>query len=383
MKLFWLIGAVGLLAWFVRALQSQRFAGRALRLGRERPGGADSLPRLSIVVPARNEEAAVEQAMRTLLAVDYPDVEILAVDDRSTDRTGAILDGLAAESPRLRVLHVRELPAGWLGKNHALHLGARRASGEYILFTDADVHFEPTALRRAVRAAVDRGLDHLVLLPEVVVQGFWETLFVTYFATGFVFIFLPWKVADPRSKVYVGVGAFNLVRREAYRRAGGHAALPMDVVDDLKLGKRLRESGARQEYGFSDGLVRVRWAVGLQGMVDALTKNMFAALGFRVASALSLTLTMLLLVAWPGVGLLVGPWGPRLLCAGALASMVWMVRTVRPVLRGSPLYALAFPVAALLMTYTICRSVSRTYRQGGVVWRGTLYPLEELRKGVV
>ncbi len=157
----------------------------------------------------------------------------------------------------------------------------------------------------------------------------------------------------------------------------------MDVVDDIKLGKRLRESGARQACGFSDGLVRVRWAVGLRGMIDGLTKNMFASLGFRVASALSSALTILLLVAWPGAGLLVGPWGPRLLCAGALASMVWLVRTVRPVPRGSPLYALGFPAAALLMVYTILRSMRRTYRQGGVIWRGTLYPLEELRKGVV
>jgi hypothetical protein len=378
-----MLGAVGFVAWSVRALQFRRYARAALRLDAAPADGPEPLPRLSVVVPARNEEGTVEEAMRTLLAVDYPNVEVVAVDDRSTDATGAILDRLAAAHPRLRVTHVGELPPGWLGKNHALHLGAGLASGEYILFTDADVHFEPSGPRRAARAAVRRGLDHLVLLPEVVVQGFWETLFVTYFGTAFLFAFLPWKVADSRSKTYVGVGAFNLVRTEAYRRAGGHAALPMDVVDDLKLGKRLRESGARQECGFSDGLVRVRWAVGLRGMVDALTKNMFAALEFRVASALSSILTILLLVAWPGVGLLVGPWGPRVLCAGALASMVWMVRTVRPLLRGSPLYALGFPVAALLMTYTICRSMSRTYRQGGVVWRDTLYPLEELRKGLV
>lgn len=383
MWFLWLVGAFAFLAWAVRALQFRRYAGNVVRLDRERPDGPGPLPRLSIVVPARDEEATVEQAMRTLLAADYPDAEIVAVDDRSTDRTGAILDGLAAGSARLRVVHVRELPPGWLGKNHALHLGARQASGEYVLFTDADVHFEPTTLRRAVRAAVRRGADHLVLFPEVVVEGFWETLFVTYFGTALLFVFPPWKVADPRSKAYVGVGAFNLVRMEAYRRAGGHAALPMDVVDDVKLGKGLRESGARQECGFSGGLVRVRWAVGLRGMIDGLTKNMFARLGFRAASALSSILTILLLVAWPGAGLLLGPWGPRLLCAGALVSMVWLVHTVRPVRQGSPLYGLAFPVAALLMTYTILRSMVRTYRQGGVVWRGTLYPLEELRKGVV
>ncbi|HEY7678684.1 MAG TPA: family 2 glycosyl transferase, partial [Candidatus Methylomirabilis sp.] len=203
------------------------------------------------------------------------------------------------------------------------------------------------------------------------------------FGTAFLFVFLPWQVADPGSKAYVGVGAFNLVRVEAYRRAGGHAALPMDVVDDVKLGKRLREGGARQECGFSDGRVRVRWAVGLKGMIDGLTKNMFASLGFRLAPTLSAVFRILLLVVWPGLGLTVGPWGARLLCAGALAAMVWTVGVIRPVPRASALHGLAFPLAGLLMSYIILRSAVRTYRQGGVVWRGTLYPLAELRKGVV
>jgi hypothetical protein len=370
-------------AWFVRTLQFRRYARTALRLDAAPADGPEPLPRLSVVVPARNEEGTVEEAMRTLLAADYPDVEVVAVDDRSTDATGAILERLAAAHPRLRVTHVRELPPGWLGKNHALHLGAGLASGEYILFTDADVHFEPSTLRRAVRAAARRRLDHLVLLPEVVVQGFWETLFVTYFGTAFLFAFLPWKVADPRSKAYVGVGAFNLVRVEAYRRAGGHAALPMDVVDDVKLGKRLREGGARQECGFSDGLVRVRWAVGLKGMIEGLTKNMFASLGFRIAPTLSAIFTTLLMVVWPSLGLLAGPWGARLLCAGALAAMAWTVGVIRPVPRGSALYGLAFPLAGLIMAYIFLRSAVRTYRQGGVIWRGTLYPLADLRKGVV
>ncbi len=381
--LLWLLGGVGCLAWLVRGLQFRRYGRTALRLDRAPADGPEPLPRLSVVVAARDEGATVGRAMRTLLALDYPDMEIIAVDDRSTDGTGAILDRLAAEDARLRVTHVRELPPGWLGKNHALHLGGRDASGDYLLFTDADVHFDPTALRRAVRAAMRRHLDHLVLLPEMVVEGVWETLFVTYFGTAFLFTFLPWKVADPRSRAYVGVGAFNLVRAEAYRRAGGHAALPMDVVDDVKLGKRLKESGARPQCGFSAGLVRVRWAVGLKGMIEGLTKNMFASLGFRLASTVSSIAIILLLVVWPAVGLLVGPWGPRILCAGALASMVGMVRGLRPVAGGSPLYGLAFPAAGLLMSYTILRSMVRTYRQGGVIWRGTLYPLSDLRKGVV
>ena len=381
--LLWLISGFVLLAWVVRALQFRQYGRTALRLDRAPADGEEALPPLSVVVPARDEEATVGEAMRTLLALAYPDLEIIAVDDRSTDRTGAILDSLAAEDPRLRVVRVRELPPGWIGKNHALHLGGLRARGEYILFTDADVHFEPTALRRAVRAARRRDLDHLVVLPDVRLEGFWETALVTYFAVAFQFAFLPWQIADPRSKAYVGVGAFNLVRAAAYQRAGGHAALPMDVLDDVKLGKRLKEAGGRQACGFGEGMVRVRWAVGARGVIRGLDKNAFAVFGFRPGPVVVSIGMVLLLVVWPGAGLFVGPWGARLLCAGTLASMAWIVRMIPPAPGVSPLYGLCFPAAALLFAYAILRSMVGAYRRGGVVWRGTLYPLADLRRGVV
>lgn len=177
----WVLGGVALLAWLTLLVAPLLSGGRPLLVATLPADGPEALPRLSIVVPALNEEETVEPAMRTLLALDYPQLEIIAVDDRSTDETGGILDRLAATDPRLRVLHVRELPAGWLGKNHALHLASREATGDYILFTDADVLFEPTVLRRTVRAMIARGLDHLAVFPELVRGGFWETLCVWFF----------------------------------------------------------------------------------------------------------------------------------------------------------------------------------------------------------
>ncbi len=380
--LLWLLNAMVFLGWFVRSFQVWRYARTALRLPQVPESGPGPLPRLSVNVAALNEEATVERAMRTLLAADYPDLEILAVNDRSTDRTGAILETLAAVDPRLRVAHVRELPPGWVGKNHALHVGAQRASGEYLLFTDADVHFHPTALRRAVRTALDRELDHLVLLPEIVLDGFWEKLLITFFGTAFLFWFQPWKVSRPRSTAYLGVGAFNLVRAEAYRRAGGHAALPMDIIDDLKLGKRMKESGARASCGFSGALVRVRWAEGLRGIIAGISKNSFAGFAFRPLGAVAGVGALLLMAAWPAAGLFVGPWGARLLCAGALACMVWTARAAPPAPAISPLVGLGYPVAAFVFAYAILRSMAATLRQQGVVWRGTFYPLVDLRKGV-
>lgn len=381
MWIVWLLSGGALLVWLVWALELWRYSSKALRLDRVPGDGPEPLPRLSVIVPALNEQDAVESAMRTLLTIEYPDLEIIAVDDRSTDRTGAILDRLAAEDARLRVVRVHELPPGWLGKTHALHVGSQHATGAYILFTDADVHFDPTALRRAVRAARERELDHLVLLPEMILHGFWETLAVTFFWTMYLIKTRAGKVADPRSRAYVGVGAFNLVRAEAYRRAGGHASLRMEVIDDLKLGQRMKMSGGRSACGLSGGLIRVRWAAGLGGIIRGLEKNAFASMQFSCASVLSGVPTILLLTSWPVVGLFFGAWGPRLLCAGALACMVWQARMASPAPGVSPLYGLGFPVAAFLFAYAIVRSMFRTYRQGGVVWRGTFYPLGELRKG--
>jgi hypothetical protein len=381
MWIFWVLAGLALLRWGTRVPELWLGTRRTPGLDRIAPAPGGGLPRLSIVVPARNEEATVEPAMRTLLALDYPDLEIVAVDDRSTDRTGEILDRLATGDPRLRVLHVRELPSGWLGKNHALHAATAVAAGPWILFTDADVHFEPTALRRAVGFAEARRADHLVVLPEVVAVGFWEQLFLSFFWTLFASRFRPWKVSDPGSRDNVGVGAFNLVRAGAYCRAGGHAALRLEVLDDLMLGRRLKETGSRQECAFSGGLVRVRWLHGLGGIVEGLTKNVFAVLRFRLPMAIGAALMFLLLAVWPAAGIFVGPPGARILCGAVLALMVASMAAAPPTTRVSPLYGLGFPLAGVIFIYIILRSALRTYTQGGVVWRGTLYPLSELRKG--
>src|SRR5262245_12489012 len=197
---------------------------------------AGGWPRLSVVVPSRNEGHSVERATLSLLGQDYPELEIVAVDDRSTDTTGRILDELASRHASLSAVHVRELPEGWLGKNHASHVGAAAASGEWLLFTDGDVVFHPGALRRAVSYALSRGLGHLAVVPQLVAPEFLERAFVAAFALLMSLKFQVWKLGRPRNGAYIGLGAFNLVRRADYERVGGHRRLAMEVVDDLKLG---------------------------------------------------------------------------------------------------------------------------------------------------
>jgi glycosyltransferase involved in cell wall biosynthesis len=347
------------------------------------PAEMARLPRLSVLVPACNEATTVERAMQSLLALDYPDIEIIAVDDRSTDTTGEILDRLAQSNPRLRVLHITQLPSGWLGKNHALQVAGEQATGDWLLFTDADVVFAPDALRRAVAYAIKRKLDHLVVTPLCETHDFWERLFVSYFGLMFSFRVRPWQVADPKSRAFVGLGAFNLVRTCCYRQFGGHRALPMEVADDTKLGKVIKRNGFHTEMLEGGDLVSVRWVVGLRGIIDGLTKNAFAGFEFNLPLELASIVTLAYSALYPVAALFLPGWPARVMGAASLAIMAYGARTIRPVTEASGWYGLAYPLASLILIYIILRSTWRTYRQHGIVWRGTLYPLDELRNGVV
>jgi hypothetical protein len=336
-------------------------------------------------VPACNEAATIEPALRSLLSLDYPSVEVIAVDDRSSDGTGAIIERLASQHSRLRLLRIGELPPGWLGKNHALHRGSQSACNEWLLFTDADVVFHPQTLRRVINWAARMGHDHVVALPKIEAHGFWEKLFVPYFMTIFNFRFRPWLTSDPTSPAYMGIGAFNLVRADRYHSFGGHAALRLEVTDDMKLGKLMKAHGARSGVVDGSGWVGVRWVIGLRGIIDGLTKNCFAGVDFRPGTA---TLSILALLAGqvcPAIALLAGGW-PAILAGLTLAAMVWTAAANQPCARRrrvSGLWGLGFPLAALIFCFILARSTLLAYRRRGIVWRGTYYALEELRRGIV
>jgi len=380
-----LLAAGALLVWLVGITLLVRGRRHYRRLSEMDflPDEMENLPTLSILVPACNEGATVEKAMRSLLALDYPNLEIIAVDDRSIDDTGAILDRLAAEDSRLQVLHISELPGGWLGKNHALQRAGEKASGEWLLFTDADIHFAPDALRRAVGYAARRETDHLVLSPRCETHDFWERLFVSYFGLMFSFRVRPWEVSDPKSKAYVGLGAFNLVRASAYRQFGGHRALPMEVLDDTKLGKVIKREGYRTELLEGGDLLSVRWVVGLRGVIDGLTKNAFPGFDYNLPLTAGAILGLAYTAIYPVVGLLLPSPTARLLSLCSFALMVYGAGLLRRITEARAMYGLAYPIASLILIYIIVRSAWRCYRQDGIIWRGTLYPLEELKRGVV
>jgi glycosyltransferase involved in cell wall biosynthesis len=339
--------------------------------------------RLSVVVPARNEEKMIGKGLHSLLKLDYRDYEIIAVDDRSEDRTGIIMESLAAKPEaqgKLKVIHITELPPDWLGKAHAMWTGAKAATGDWILFTDADVVFAPESLRRAVGFAERTRADHLVLFPTIETHNLGEAMMNAFFQLTFGTMFGPRRVADPKWKmVYVGAGAFNLVRRSAYEAMGTYAALRYDVIDDLNLGKLIKRAGFQQRMAMGLGLLRLRWIEGTMGMTQNLTKNAFAAFRYSVSITVLLMAAGVILNVLPFAAPLL-PWpisqGYWVALAAILAfylGMWWRVGT-------SPLLFVLHPVSFLIMSSAVVQSVGSTLRNGGVVWRGTRYPLEELRR---
>ena len=341
-------------------------------------------PKVAIVVPARNEETAIEEALKRLLTLDYENYQVVVVDDRSTDRTGEIMDSLAATSgERLKVVHVKELPAGWLGKPHAMWNAARETDADWLLFTDADILFRPDTLRRAIAYAEAEHADHLVVLPQVIMRRFTEKMMIAFFQLLFVFGHRPWKVSDPKTKDHMGVGAFNMVRRSTYEAVGTFQRLRMEVVDDMKLGKVVKEGGFRQRVVFGDDMVRVRWAHGARGVIDNLTKNFFAVMSFQTWRALLACAGMAILNYLPFIGVLIAPGWARVPYAVALASMFFLYSGIWKQGDIHPWFFFLHPVSTTLFIYTMLRSMFVTLSQGGVIWRGTLYPLEELRKGLV
>ncbi len=341
-------------------------------------------PGVTLIFAARDEAEKLPAALESMLALDYPRLELIAVNDRSTDSTGAILDAAAQRDPRLRVVHVRELPPGWLGKTNALHRGAELATGEWLLFTDADVHFAPDVLRRSLSIALREDFEHLTLLASMIIHGFWEKIVIPYFGLGFVSSAEPWRVADSRSGRYMGVGAFQLVRRSAYNRAGGHTKLALEVIDDMKLGKILKQFGARSGVAFADDSVRVRWHAGLGNLVRGVEKNFFAGCGYNLYRTAAGALAVITLSIVPFFGVIFAHgWARFFAATAALAGMtVEALLAVAVTARVSPFYALFQPLAAAIFNYMIARSVFITLWQGGVTWRGTFYPLDELKRHV-
>jgi glycosyltransferase involved in cell wall biosynthesis len=344
-------------------------------------------PLLSIIVPACNEADHIEAALTSLLDQDYRQLEFVVINDRSSDGTGEIIERLAASDSRVRAVHIESLPKGWLGKVHALREGVREARGDWYLFTDADVYFQPSALRHAVGYALHHRLDHLACFPEIAgYSSFWLDVVVR----SFLLLLCPTaRIAEINvegSEVPVGIGAFNLVSASAFKRTPGFEWLRMEPADDLGLGMMLKQSGARSRLLNADGEMRVPWYESVGAMTRGLEKNSFGTGGhYSYSRQLAIVSFLWLLAAIPSAslftGLLLGDG--VLLGAGAFAHITLLLVALvmpRKTIKEVGAY-LCLPIGIILLGLILLRAAYKCLRNDGIDWRGTHYSLAELRRG--
>jgi glycosyltransferase involved in cell wall biosynthesis len=340
-------------------------------------GDRGTVWKCSVVLPARNERERVARTITTLLNQVDVAIELIVVDDRSTDGTAEILAQLASDDSRIHVERVETLPPGWLGKCHACYRGALAATDEWLLFTDADCWLKPDVIARAIQAAERHAADHITLTP-----GFApENARVRAWHLMFLISALSWiaGVNRDRPKAHLGAGAFNLMRTAAYRECGGYAALRMTVVDDVKLGLLLRRAGKRTRAFLGGDDVECHWGATLRDIVRIMEKNFFAVIDYRTGLGICGAIFMFSVFAIIILGLFAGSAAGIMAAISPLSFALPAAFVARRI--GWPRRdALGTPFIFPVLLYALFNSMWVTLRQGGIRWRGTFYPLAELRK---
>ncbi|RIW33598.1 glycosyltransferase [Bacillus salacetis] len=340
-------------------------------------------PFLSIIVPARNEAHTIGRSLLTQLKLKYNNIEWIIVNDRSTDETRQEIERIAKMDDRIKTLHLNELPEGWLGKNHALYQGYLHSEGDLLLFTDADVHFHPDSVSKAVKALQNEKADHLTAAPSLTAQGFWLQTFIAFFLFGFTYYKRPWKANDQNSRIGMGIGAFNLMTRSGYETIGTHESLRNRPDDDLQLGAKVKEHGLEQRMVTAIGLLSVEWYPTLRSALQGLEKNTFAGLYYRYSMVILAVAGVFFSQVFPFLALLSSDTAVRLLSLTVITLIFFSYFIV--IKKMTDFHAGLFfvlPVTALIFIFSIIRAVALTFLRGGVIWRGTKYSLKELRRKI-
>ena len=367
--------------------------GGLLRLAANRPNLSDVAPAsgklVSVVIPARNERDTIETVVRSALASSYVPFELLVVNDRSTDETGAIVARIAAEDPRVRLIEGEQLPDGWYGKPWACQQGYRAARGELLLFTDADTRHEPELLARSVGALEREGADLVTVSPFQRCVTFWERVIMPQIWLLLGLRFHPARVNRARrERDVIANGQYILMPRASYQAIGTHAAVRHEVAEDLALAQACFRAGRKLHFAFAERLMETRMYHGLGPLIEGWSKNVYLggrrsfpnepALQALVPAMLSLAILFWLL---PPTVLLYtaggSPWGAAAAVATALSAIFWMLMSYG--MRIPVGYGLLYPLGALMALYNVARSTWRGGRR--VEWRGRVY--REGKGGVV
>jgi glycosyltransferase involved in cell wall biosynthesis len=369
---------VATLGWLWLYRRVRRGAARAQAFEDVAMVTTDAWPKVSMIIPASNEAIAMPAALSSLRQLDYPNLEIIVIDDRSTDGTGTHIEAAAQQDPRIRAVRVDELPPGWLGKVHAQSRGCEQATGEWLLFTDADVVFATDAVKRAVGHAQSAGLDQLV----IVGRGRPPTFILDVVECALATMLHGAAALSRSSNQVVGSGQFSMVKRSTFERSEGLSWLKMETADDFGLSWLMRNAGAKQAFLVSRSDVSWVWYPTFMAMVRGFEKNIFpVATGYRAMPAIIIATLIIALHLGPWLApYALGVWGWCLPAAAVLALCVaTMVRRRLSGRRWSVL--LLGPLGQLILAMVLVRAMAVVMIRGGLTWRGTFYPIAALRAG--
>lgn len=358
--------------WLVVALKV-RSSFRSLRWLSPGAKAATVIPKLSVIVPARNEEKGIDPALRSILKQEGVELEIIVVDDHSTDSTGELVDRIANEDDRIRVIHSPELRSGWLGKTNAMQTGADIATGTYLLFSDADITHAPGCFSAAIAEMEACRYDFLTLVPRFRWLGFWENSFVPSMAMGFAAL-VSTGLEDPERPNAIGIGAFLLVKASIYKKLGGHEAVRAKAVDDLEFAKYLKRHECHVGIRVAPSCLEVRMFSGLKEAFRSSVKGLFPALGYRMWPTIPIACLSLSL-SWAGIATTaVGFSKGDLLLAGvgslSYLSGLLSVLTTRGVFEYRLRRVMLYPIASLILVGSIAAAAYYKIFLNSILWRG-------------
>jgi chlorobactene glucosyltransferase len=339
---------------------------------------------ISVVVPARNEARSIQRCVKALLAQDYPDYELIVVDDRSTDTTGEILERIEAESSNLHIVQGVDLPADWAGKPHALVQGVAVARGDWLCFVDADTIADPNMLSAAYRAASEHQADLFSMMTDQELGSFWEKVVLPLVFTGLSFGFPARRVNDPEKPDAIANGQFILIKSAVYQAVGGHTAVRDRIDEDKALAEVVKGAGYRLVLADGRQLARTRMYTSLAEMWEGWTKNIYLGLRDRLwlltfGAAMGL-IGALVLPLWLLAGFLwlaaSGGWSAAVVAGEASllwAYLLWQRARAASAFGISPLYAFTLPLGALVFTAMMFASAYKVISGRGVEWKGRRY----------
>jgi len=341
-------------------------------------------PKVSIITPVCNEEVHIEQAARSMFKMSYPNIEFIFVNDRSTDGTKEILDKLASSEPRMKLIHNQTLPNNWLGKVNSLNIGVNHASGEWILFTDADVHYQTHALKKAVSYVINKKLDFLTVLNEIICPSRLTRSLLAYFIHQFLIYENIPKIITSNTSHAVGQGAFILFKKSIYEKSKGLEWLKQEIIEDMAFAFMMKHTGAKM--GILSGLdeIQIEWYSSVMHTIKGFEKNLFASLQYSIFYTLIYCIfSFIFFFSYAAAPFFINQLNFYMLMWGSITIYLCTTLIVLQKQVRLPLYSFfIFLFAPLFYIFIILRSAIITKKNNGINWRGTFYQLVDILPAV-